>query len=95
MKNLEDDKNYGSTKSHKEHDDNKKPEPEYIFRNGKFTESQLKFMIGVSEKFFIFRFEKMLGFMLYHGVMYLISPFLMVPFIFVFERFNYKIIYNL
>lgn len=33
--------------------------------------------------------------MFYHGVMYLLSPFIMVPFIFVCENFNFKIISNL
>ena len=78
-----------------EKDDKTQPEKEYIFRDCKISESSVKFMIGVSEKLFIFRFEKMLQFMLYHGIMYLISPFLMVPFIFVYERFNFKVIYNL
>ena len=60
-----------------------------------FTEKQLKFMIVVTEKFFQFKIFKMLKFMTYHGVMYLISPFLMVPLIFIYEGFNFKIISNL
>lgn len=82
-------------KSKKTEKDGKEPEQEYIFRECKFTESQLKFMIGVSEKFFVFQFAKMFKFMCYHGIQYLISPFLMIPLIFVNEGFNFKMLYNI
>ena len=68
---------------------------DYFFRGIKFTEKQLKFIIGVSEKFFVFKLAPFLRFSMYHGVMYLISPFLMVPIIFTIEGFNPKIIGNL
>ena len=52
-------------------------------------------MIGVSERLYTFSLGKMIQFMMYHGLMYVISPFFMIPLIFVYEKLNYKIIYNL